>query len=352
MNKLKENRIVKPAWEAIDFFLKGSAEVTAGGAHIREGMDIKRMMILVVFALMPAVVMSLYNYGMKAFWMIFFSYLFGITTEWIFAIVKREEIHEGIFVTCMIYPLVLPPTIPLWMLAVGIVFGVFFGKEVFGGTGRNIFNPALVGRLFITIAFPFYMSSSYVNPLVSRGHFFTTDFAAIPDAITSATPLTFLKAGEPMVYSAWQLLMGAAPGSMGETFRLGLILGGIFLMVTKVSSWRIPVSYIGTVLVLSGAGHIFMPETISAPVYQILTGGLLLGAFFMATDPVSSTYTQAGKVIYGIGLGVFTVLIRSFSGYTEGVMFSIILMNAFGPLIDSYMLDRKYKPLELKKEAA
>ena len=351
MNNLKENRIIKPAWEAIDFFLKGSAEVTAIGPHIRDGMDIKRFMILVVFALLPAAASAVYNYGIKAFWMIFFSYVFGITTEWIFAIVKKDEIHEGIFVTCMIYPLILPPTIPLWMLVVGIVFGVFFGKEVFGGTGRNIFNPALVGRLFITIAFPFYMSSNYVDPLVSRGNFLITDFSAIPDAITSATPLTFLKAGEPMVYSTWQLLMGAAPGSMGETFRLGLIIGGIFLMITKVSSWRIPVSYIGTVLALSSIGHMFMPETIAAPVYQILTGGLLFGAFFMATDPVSSTYTKAGKVVFGIGLGLFTVLIRSFSGYTEGVMFSIILMNAFGPLIDSYVLDQKYKPVSVKEVA-
>ena len=349
MNKFKENRIVKPAWEAIDFFLKGSPEVTAKGPHIRDAMDIKRYMILVVLALMPAAASAVYYYGIKAFWMIFFSYVFGITTEWIFAIVKKDEIHEGIFVTCMIYPLILPPTIPLWMLVVGIVFGVFFGKEVFGGTGRNIFNPALVGRLFITIAFPFYMSSNYVNPLISKGNFFITDFSSIPDAISSATPLTFLKAGQPMAYSIWDLLMGAAPGSMGETFRLGLIIGGIFLMLTKVSSWRIPVSYIGTVLVLTSVGHAFMPDTIAAPIYQILTGGLLFGAFFMATDPVSSTYTKAGKVIFGIGLGLFTVLIRSFSGYSEGVMFSIILMNAFGPLIDSYVLDRKFKPL-LKKE--
>lgn len=344
MDKLKENRIIKPAWEAIDFFLKGSPEVTSKGPHIRDGMDVKRYMILVVFALLPAAVSAMYYYGIKAFWMIFFSYVFGISTEWVFAIVKKEEIHEGIFVTCMIYPLILPPTLPIWMLAVGIVFGVFFGKEVFGGTGRNIFNPALVGRLFITIAFPFYMSSNFVDPLVTKGNFFVTNFASIPDAITSATPLTFLKSGQPMIYSTWQLLMGAAPGSMGETFRLGLILGGVFLMLIKVSSWRIPVSYIGTVLALSSVGHMIMPETIASPAYQVLTGGLLLGAFFMATDPVSSTYTNAGKVIFGVGLGLFTVLIRSFSGYTEGVMFSIILMNAFGPLIDSYVLDRKYKP--------
>ncbi len=346
MSKFTENRVVKPAYEALDFFLRGSSEVTAGGPHMREAMDMKRYMIIAVFALMPSAAAAIYYYGIKAFWMIVFSYVFGITTEWIFAIVKKGEIHEGIFVTCMIYPLTLPPTIPLWMLAVGIVFGVFFGKEVFGGTGRNIFNPALVGRLFITIAFPFYMASNWADPLVTKGHFFTMNLSSIPDAITTATPLTFLKAGEPMAYSMGQLLMGAAPGSMGETFRLGIIIAGVLLILLKVSSWRIPVTFISTVLILSAVGHMIYPEAIAAPVYQILTGGLLYGAFFMATDPVSSPYTNTGKIVFGLGLGLLTILIRSFSGYTEGVMFSIILMNAFGPLIDSYVLDSKYKPLE------
>lgn len=345
MSKFTENRVVKPAYEAIDFFLKGSGEVTAAGPHIRDGIDMKRYMIIAVMALLPSAGAAIYYYGIKAFWMIVFSYVFGICTEWVFAIVKKDEIHEGIFVTCMIYPLTLPPTIPLWMLAVGIVFGVFFGKEVFGGTGRNIFNPALVGRLFITIAFPVYMASTWANPLVTKGHFFTMDLSSIPDAITSATPLTFLKAGEPMLYSISDLLLGAAPGSMGETFRLGIIIAGVLLILTKVSSWRIPITYISTVLVLSAIGNLVLPGYIAAPVYQVLAGGLLYGAFFMATDPVSSPFTNSGKIVYGLGLGLLTVLIRSFSGYTEGVMFSIILMNAFGPLIDSYVLDRKYKPL-------
>ena len=149
-----------------------------------------------------------------------------------------------------------------------------------------------------------------------------------------------------MGYSMGQLLMGAAPGSMGETFRLGIIIAGVLLILLKVSSWRIPVTFISTVLILSAIGHMIYPDAIAAPVYQILTGGLLYGAFFMATDPVSSPYTNTGKIVFGLGLGLLTVLIRSFSGYTEGVMFSIILMNAFGPLIDSYVLEAKYKPLE------
>jgi len=345
MNKFKENRVVKPAWEAIDFFLKGSPEVTAMGPHIRDGIDMKRYMIFAVFALLPSAAAAMYYYGIKAFWMIVVSYVFGISTEWVFAIVKKDEIHEGIFVTCMIYPLTLPPTIPLWMLAVGIVFGVFFGKEVFGGTGRNIFNPALVGRLFITIAFPFYMASNWADPLVTKGNFFTMNLASIPDAITTATPLGLLKAGSAFDYSIMDLLLGAAPGSMGETFRLGIIIAGLWLIFTKISSWRTSLTYIASVFVFAGLGHMMMPDAISPAIYQVLTGGLLYGAFFMATDPVSSPFTQTGKVIYGIALGFFTVLIRSFSGSAEGVMFSIILMNAVGPLIDSYVLDNRFKPL-------
>ncbi len=154
-----------------------------------------------------------------------------------------------------------------------------------------------------------------------------------------------LRPTEAIGFTIPQLLLGAAPGSIGETFRLGIIIAGVLLILTKVSSWRIPITYLATVLVLSAIGNVFMPGYIAPPVYQVLAGGLLYGAFFMATDPVSSPYTNAGKVIYGCGLGLLTVLIRSFSGYTEGVMFSIILMNAFGPLIDSYVLDKKYKPL-------
>jgi len=189
------------------------------------------------------------------------------------------------------------------------------------------------------------MSTIWADPMLTKGHFFTTDLSTIPDAITSATPLVFLKTGEPLLFSIRDLLLGAAPGSMGETFRLGIIIAGIYLIVTKISSWRIPVMYLSTVLIMSAIGHALAPDAIAAPIYQVLTGGLLYGAFFMATDPVSSPYTNLGKIIFGIGLGVLTVLIRSFSGYSEGVMFSIILMNAVGPLIDSYVLDSKFKPL-------
>lgn len=219
---------------------------------------------------------------------------------------------------------------PLWVVAVGIVFGTFFGKEVFGGTGRNIFNPALVGRIFITIAFPEIMTTSWKIPLM--------------DAITSATPLTLYKTGH-VIAPYRDLLMGNAAGSLGETFRLGIIIGGIFLMWTKISNWRIPVSYLGSVLVFSIIGNMLVPLKIAPFLFQILSGGLLFGAMFMATDPVTSPFTREGKYVFGILCGFFTILIRSFSGYVEGVMFSILFMNAFSPLIDQIVLKIKYKPL-------
>lgn len=342
MSKFTENRVIKPAAEAIDFFLRGVGEVTSSGPHISDNIDIKRFMIFAVFALFPSLFAATYWYGFRVILVVLVSYVVGVCTEWAFAIVKKDEIHEGIFVTCMIYPLTLPPNLPLWMVAVGIAFGVFFGKEVFGGTGRNIFNPALVGRLFITIAFPSYMASTWTDPVQTQGNWFNMNLV---DATTSATPLTFIKGGQDLPYEIWDLLVGAAPGSMGETFRLGIIIAGIWLIGTKVASWRIPTAYIATVLILSTIGYVLFPGQVAMPVYQLLTGGLLYGAFFMATDPVSSPFTNSGKIIYGIGLGLLTVLIRSFSGFTEGVMFSIILMNAFGPLIDSYIVDSKFKPI-------
>ena len=163
------------------------------------------------------------------------------------------------------------------------------------------------------------------------------------DAITSATPLTVYKTSQALAPHI-NLLMGNTAGSMGETFRLGILLGGLFLIVTRISNWRIPLSYLGTVLVLSGIGSYLIPVKVAPPLFQILTGGLLLGAMFMATDPVTSPYTRAGKWIFGIGCGFFTVLIRGFSGYVEGVMFSIILMNALTPIIDHLVLECAYRP--------
>lgn len=320
---------IRPVVDAADAGAFGTGEITEGTPHILDCVDIKRYMSLVIVALIPATLVSILFYGFDAIRIIAVSYAVGGAVEVIFAIVRKHDIHEGFLITGLIFPLVLPPTTPSWMVAVGVVFGTMFGKEMFGGTGRNIFNPALVGRLFITIAFPARMTTNWLMPFA--------------DAVTAATPLSVFKT-EGTLASVTDLLIGNTAGSMGETCRIVIILGGIFLILTKVSNWRVPVCYIATVSLFALAGNHFLPERIAPPVFQVFAGGLLFGAFFMATDPVTSPFTRPGKYIFGISCGILTVLIRSFSGYVEGVMFSIVIMNAFTPLIDQIVLMFKYRP--------
>ncbi len=322
----------KPLIDAVDAAMFGPAETTEGGPHILDNVDIKRYMLYVIVALLPATLASIYFYGWSVLRIIIVSYIVGGAVEVIFAIVRKKEIHEGFLVTGLIFPLVLPPTTPLWVVAVGVVFGVLFGKEMFGGTGRNIFNPALVGRLFITIAFPAIMTTNWQVPFT--------------DTITTATPLAVYKTTGSMA-SISDLFIGKTAGSMGETCRIAVIIGGLLLIFTKVSNWRIPISYVGSVFVFAAIGNRLAPGSIAPPVFQVLTGGLLFGALFMATDPVTSPFTRVGKYIFGILCGILTVLIRSFSGFVEGVMFSIVIMNALAPLIDHIVLMLKYRPVKI-----
>ena len=291
-------------------------------------------MILVIIAVAPSALASIYFFGWRSLVVIIFSYLFGVTTEWIFATVRREELTEGAFVTCLIYPMLLPPTVPLWIVAVGIVFGTLFGKEVFGGTGKNLFNPALVGRIFVAIAFPTIISGQWYKPISGT---FGGFVAYSVDGITTATSLTDFKSTGTLE-SYRKLLIGDIPGCLGETSKMLIILGGLFLMITKVSNWRIPVAYLGTVVLLSSILSQISPDRFAPPLFQILSGGLLFGAMFMATDPVTSPMTSQGKWVCGFLLGVLTIVIRGLSGYSEGVMFAIILMNIFNPLIDNVVL--------------
>jgi len=329
-------RLFKPALDAIDSFLFGSPEVTPGAPHVRDPLNLKRYMITVIIAAAPTVLASIYFFGWRALAVVVTCYIFGVGTEWVFAAVRKEEINEGAFVTCILFPMTLPPTVPLWIAAVGIVFGTVFGKEVFGGTGKNLFNPALVGRIFIAIAFPSIITTRWHEPIPGALGGFT---AYSTEGVTSATPLINFK-GEGEITPYWKLFMGNVPGCLGETSKLLILLGGIFLMVTKVSNWRIPVTYLGSVVVLSSILRPIWPAKFAPPLFQLLSGGLLFGAMFMATDPVTSTMTIAGKWIYGSLLGLVTVVIRGFSGYVEGVMFAILLMNIFAPLIDNAVLSR------------
>ncbi len=328
--KIKSLMRFKTIISTLEGIIFGTSEITAGAPHFVDNMDIKRYMSIAIIALIPSAAAAVYFFRLHAVELIIVSYISGGIAEVLFALIRKRDIEEGFLVTGLIFPLILPPSTPLWVASAGIIFGVIFGKELFGGTGRNIFNPALVGRLFVTISFPQIMTSSWQLPFV--------------DTVTAATPLGLFKTAH-VLTPYIKLLLGTSAGSMGETFRIGVIIGGLFLMFTRVSNWRIPFSYIGAVLLLSWLGNFFLPEKIAPPLFQLLSGGLLFGAMFMATDPVTSPYTLTGKLIFGFFAGIVTVLIRAFSGYSEGVMFSIVMMNGFTPLIDSFVISLKYRPL-------
>lgn len=343
LKKKESLETIRPVINAADFFFFGTDEVTGNKPHIRDYIDIKRYMIMVVFALLPTLLAAIYFYGWRVLTIVIVSYTFGGITEVLFAIFRKKKIDEGFLVTGMIFPLILPPTIPLWVVAVGVVFGVFFGKEVFGGTGRNIFNPAIVGRAFIATSFPLLLTNFWQKPLNSgAGGFMQYQI----DTVTSATPLILQKLGEVVPYSYGDLLFGNTPGTIGETFRIGVIIGGILLIMARITDWRIPVSYLSSVFLFAGLGYLVFPGQVAPPIFQLLSGGLLFVAFFMATDPITSPFTRTGAWIFGIGLGFLTVLIRGFTGYVEGTMFSIILMNGLTPLIDNLVLRYKFKPLK------
>ncbi len=338
LEKNKRLARLKPLLSAVDEFYFGTDKVTTL-PHIVDHMDIKRYMTFVIVGLLPATIASVYFWGLRVLAVIAVSYIFGGLVEAAFAIVRKKEIHEGFLVTGLLFPLTLPPSIPLWVVAVGVMFGTLFGKEAFGGTGRNIFNPAIVGRIFLTIAFPTIMTIVWNEPFHSGLGGFQRYFA---DALTQATPLALFKA-EKVITHYGDLLLGNSMGCIGETFRLGIILGGIFLILAKISNWRLPLSCIVSVIVFASIGNYFAPDKFAPALFQILSGGFLLGAFFMVTDPVTAPFTKAGKWIGGVIFGFLVVLIRGLSGYVEAVMFSILLLNVFAPLIDHLVLDVKYQ---------
>jgi RnfABCDGE-type electron transport complex D subunit len=303
-------------------------------------MDVKRMMSLVIIGLLPATLAGIYFYGWRVAAMIAVSYAVGGATEVAFSTIRRKPIHEGFLVTGLIFPLILPPTAPLWLVAVGVFFGVFFGKEVFGGTGRNIFNPALVGRLFVSLAFPSYFATMW-GKMHWGGAGGLVHWTV--DATTQATPLIDFKGSHICSTDPWSLLIGHAPGCVGETFRIGILVGGLFVVVTRAGDWRVPVSYLGSVALTALVLHGVLPERVAPVWFQLLSGGLFFGAFFMANDPVTSPFTFTGRWLYGIALGILTVVIRALSGLPESVMFAILLMNAAAPLIDKAVVSRTYR---------
>jgi len=323
-------------FNAVEHFLLWTAAPTTCAPHVRDPLDIKRLMSIVIIALLPCVAAGVYLFGTRLLVMILVSYLAGGAVEVLFAVVRKQEINEGFLVTGLLFPLILPTTLPLWMVAVGVAFGVIVGKEIFGGTGRNLFNPALVGRCFLLLAYSEAMSSGWVLP--GRGwpgrltdYITTTDV----DAVTSATPLGAM-ATDPT--GLWELFTGQCTGCAGSTSALAILIGGSFLLITRVANWRIPLGCLGAFAVAAWVAGRVDGGAFGPVAYHLLGGGLLFGAVFMATDPVSAPGTNPGRWVYGILIGLLVFLIRGFTPLAEGVMFAILLGNIAAPILDEIVV--------------
>lgn len=366
-----------PAFNAFHTFLFTPDETTHSGSHIRGADDLKRTMNTVIMALIPVLLFSMFNAGFQYytavngrpedfsvlehfltwdnFWigiikvlpLVVVSYGVGLLVEFIFAVIKGHEVEEGYLVTGMLVPLIVPIDTPLWMLAVAVVFGVVIGKEVFGGTGMNILNPALTIRAFLFFAYPTWMTGDkvWVHEAV--------ELAGTPDAISGETILGYLAQNNASEYSysVSDMFFGFIPGSVGETSAFLILLGGLFLIFSKIASWRIMVSaVIGALvmgLIFNGVVDVgWISETsnfyglMSFEFWKhLIVGGLAFGIVYMATDPVTGSQTNKGKWIYGFLIGFISVMIRVFNpAYPEGVFLAILLMNVFAPTIDHYVV--------------
>jgi len=329
---------IAPAFEAIENFVLWPSTRTEIAPHVRDPQDVKRFMSMVMLSTVPCILASIYFFGWRIVPMIVVTYASGLAVEWAFAVIRKEGINEGFFVTGLLYPLILPPATPLWMVSLGIIFGVIVGKEVFGGTGRNLFNPALVGRCFLAIAYPVQMTGNWIAPGPRwYGRVLQYVDASSLDAITTATPLGLAKRGEALTGLS-SLFFGNTGGCGGETCALLIILAGLFLLVTRVISRQTVLGLLGSVAVFAGVLHAVSPGRFAPASWHLLAGGLLFGAVFMATDPVTSPITRAGRWAYGIIIGLATVLIRNFTAYVEGVMFAILLGNIFAPILDEVVI--------------
>lgn len=371
-----------PGFNALFTFLYMPNETTHGGTHIKAADDLKRTMNTVIMALVPCLIFGMFNAGYQhylalgeidvangflgaSFWtldnlvigllkvlpLVAVSYGVGLAVEFVFAIIKGHEVEEGYLVTGMLVPLIVPIDIPLWMLAVAVIFGVVIGKEVFGGTGMNILNPALTIRAFLFFAYPTWMSGDkvWVHGAVER--------AGTPDAISGETLLGAYAQNTSLAgIDYWDMFWGLIPGSVGETSKFLIIIGGLFLIFTKIGSWRIMLStLVGALamgLIFNGvvdAGWIGESSKfyglMSVPFWQhLIIGSILFGAVYMATDPVTASQTNKGKWIYGFLIGFISIMIRVFNpAYPEGVFLAILLMNVFAPTIDHYVVQGNVK---------
>ena len=354
-------------FDAFESFLYVPDTVTRKGSHIRDCVDLKRIMIIMVLALVPAMLFGIWNTGYQhslafgltnwGFWDIvgyglvkviplyLVSYIVGLAIEFISAQIRGHEVNEGYLVSGMIIPLIVPADVPLWMLAIAVAFAVILGKEVFGGTGMNIWNPALLCRAFLFFSYPSMMSgdtiwTSGVTRYMAEGKAFACGNGLV-DSYSGATPLAHptVEGLQSAGTSLWDLISGVIPGCVGETSVIAILIGAVILIWTGVASWKIMFSSLVGGLAIGYLG--FATGVTDLPgYYQLLMGGFLFGTVFMATDPVTSAQTETGKWIYGFLVGALAVTVRLFNpGYPEGMMLAILLMNTFAPLIDHYVTD-------------
>jgi Na+-transporting NADH:ubiquinone oxidoreductase subunit B len=352
-----------PLYESIETIFFAPVDITQTGPYVRDNLDVKRYMMLVIVALIPNLMFGIYNAGyqshlasgsslgflpvvIKGLWivvpLVIISYAVGFFWEILFAVVRKHEISEGLFVSAMLFPLILPPTLPWWQAALGISFGIVVGKEIFGGTGRNFLNPALTGRVFLYFAYP-AQNSGDVWTVISGAK------AAAVDVLSGATPLVIAAATETGTveqallekgYSASRLFFGLYPDSIGASSTLLCMLGAVFLIIVGVASYRIIVADIigvlGTAWLLNLlASDTSMPYLSLHPFYHLLMGGTAFGIAYMTTDPVTAPDMDAARWAYGIAIGALTVVIRVFNpAFPEGIMLSILFMNIFAPLLD------------------
>jgi Na+-transporting NADH:ubiquinone oxidoreductase subunit B len=359
-----------PVWEAADTIFFSTNKQTSNGPHIRDNMDIKRTMFFVVIALIPCYIFGAYNIGYlnslaleiersllaNTFFgltyvlpILIITFIAGAICELTFAIIRKHEVNEGFLVSCALIPLTMPPDVPLWQVFMGTSFGIIIGKEIFGGVGTNVFNPALTARAFMYFAFPTKISGDKVWAVGPDGYSGASALAIPANPVEYDTASNLFAASNQFDFSLMNMFWGLIPGSIGETNKLLIIGGALFLIYCGIASWRIIVSsIIGLVFtaflfnLLSGFSTNAM-LTIT-PLQHLLIGSFLFGTVFMATEPVTSSHTNTGRWIYGFLIGVLTVIIRSINpAYPEGVMLAILIMNMFAPLIDYYVIQSNIK---------
>ena len=334
--------------DAFETFLHVPGTVTRKGAHVRDAVDLKRIMIIAVIAAIPAALFGMWNTGYQhslaigatpAFWSDFFygllkvlplyvvAYIVGLGIEFASSQIRNEEVNEGYLVSGFFIPLIVPVDVPLWMLAIAVAFAVIFGKEVFGGTGMNIWNPALLTRAFLFFSYPSQMSGSDCWVALRSGE------TAI-DGFTGATPLAVAADQGAGAVDFMSMFLGTIPGSVGETSVIAILIGAVILLWTGVASWKIMLSSVAGALAIGGLAQLCGGTDIPC-YYQLVMGGFAFGTVFMATDPVTSAQTECGKWIYGFFIGAVCVIVRLFNpGYAEGMMLAILLGNTFAPIID------------------